>query len=204
MYFYSINNVFYYADNPSTVPRLHIFKRFKSLKYFCHYINLQLNIACSLCGRSTLPYLLLKTAGSITWPFEPDNFLFILLISFLSLSLSLSSSRWLRFASTIRLDITYGCWRVCFADNPKRITPSTRLPRFWPSISHRYTRKLRGVISAVYCYMTAEFVTLCNVRKASALWNLCGGTRNIIIPNLVLLCLPLWQCALNTEVVHTE
>jgi len=150
--------------------------------------------------------LLRKTAENITWPFEPDNFLFILLISFLSLSLSLSlsSSRWLRFASTIRLDITYGCWRVCFADNPRRIAPSTRLPRFRPSISHSYTRKLRGVISAVYYYMTAWFVTLCNVPKASALSNLCGCTRNIIIPNLVLLCRPLWQCSLNTEVVLTE
>jgi len=172
------------------------------VKYFCHYFNLPLNIVCSLCGGSTLPYLLRKTMESITWPFEPDNFLFILLISFLSLSPS--SSRWLRFASTIRLDITYGCWRVCFADNPRRITPSTRLPRFWPSISHSYTRKLRDVISAVYYYMTAEFLTLCNVRKASALSNLCGCTRNIMIPNLVLLYLPLWQCALNTEVVLTK
>jgi hypothetical protein len=208
---YILLEKFYYADNLSTVSCLHIFKRFKSLKYFCHYFNLQLNIAYSQCGKSTLPYLLRKTMESITWPFEPDNFLFILLISFLSLSLSLpplslsrSYSRWLRFASTIRLDITYGCCRVCFADNPRRITPSTRLPRFWPSISHSYTRKLRDVISAVYYYMTAEFLTLCNVRKASALSNLCGCARNIIMPNLVLLCLPLWQCALNTEVVLTK
>jgi len=79
---------------------------------------------------------------------------------------------------------------------PGELTPSTRLPRFCPSIPYSYTRKLRGVISAVYYYMTAEFVTLRYVRKACTLSNLC--TRNITIPNLVLLCLPLWQRALNT------
>jgi hypothetical protein len=127
------------------------------------------------------------------------------------ISLSVSSSRWLRVASTIRLDITYGCWRVCFAANPKRVTSSTRPPPpgFWPSIPRSYALTLRGVISTVCDCMTAdltlhEFLTLCSVHKAGPFPNLCGCTRNIAAPNLFILWLLFWQCTLNTEVLFTK